>query len=128
MELLPKTGYVQAQSSFSAQLKFLPRYGCVGTWVCRHVGTRVVGMWVHGYVGMWVHGYVGMWVHVYVGAPDMWVHQHVGTWVCGIVGVFVACGYLGFCVHGYKNARGCGCMGTRLRGYIEPGRFVFARV
>ncbi|XP_039419937.1 cilia- and flagella-associated protein 74 isoform X4 [Corvus cornix cornix] len=25
MELLPKTGYIQAQSSFSAQLKFLPR-------------------------------------------------------------------------------------------------------
>ena len=25
MELLPKTGFVQAQSSFSAQLKFLPR-------------------------------------------------------------------------------------------------------
>ncbi|XP_075028392.1 cilia- and flagella-associated protein 74 [Calonectris borealis] len=26
MELLPKTGYIQAQSSFSVQLKFLPRY------------------------------------------------------------------------------------------------------
>lgn len=26
MELLPKTGYIQAQSQFSAQLKFLPRY------------------------------------------------------------------------------------------------------
>lgn len=25
MELLPKTGYIQAQSSFSVQLKFLPR-------------------------------------------------------------------------------------------------------
>lgn len=25
MELLPRTGFVQAQSSFSAQLKFLPR-------------------------------------------------------------------------------------------------------
>ena len=26
MELLPKTAYIQAQSQFSAQLKFLPRY------------------------------------------------------------------------------------------------------
>ena len=25
LELLPKTGYIQAQSTFSAQLKFLPR-------------------------------------------------------------------------------------------------------
>ena len=29
MELLPKTAYIQAQSQFSAQLKFLPRYGGV---------------------------------------------------------------------------------------------------
>ncbi len=28
MELLPKTGYIQAQSTFSAQLKFLPRWVC----------------------------------------------------------------------------------------------------
>lgn len=26
MEVLPKTGYIQAKSKFSAQLKFLPRY------------------------------------------------------------------------------------------------------
>ncbi len=26
MELLPKTGYIQSKSSFTAQLKFLPRY------------------------------------------------------------------------------------------------------
>ena len=25
LEILPKTGYIQAQSQFSAQLKFLPR-------------------------------------------------------------------------------------------------------
>ena len=41
MELLPKTGYIQAQSQFSAQLKFLPRkslYDEAGKYFDRETG------------------------------------------------------------------------------------------
>lgn len=57
MELLPETGYIQAQSSYSVQLKFLPRWvasaQCPGSGSglrlsAGHVGQRLGGSRVLG--------------------------------------------------------------------------------